>query len=346
VASVSVALAEPPPQDVFVVLAVAPGDSPELANDVTEALSFALSQDEGQALNFLPKERVIEQLGYASPDQPGTCIFDHECLRRVHKELGTRLFVVARLESTEERHDITVVRITESAELDVVTSARTAASTADLINRTRTLASIALRPPKIMLVISVNESEASIEVDGLPVGIGSVTLEVEPGVQQVRVSKPGFHPFEREVPCAAGAPCVLPVHLQSTQPNLVTGGAAMSTPEILQMTGWSVAGVGAVMSVVGLIYGVDATQASDDFESACRTVPCTMTRAEAQALASEGQTGATVFNSVGIPGLVLLAGGVATGVVGHWLESKDATLTVVPLSGTRSGWGVVGTLRY
>lgn len=342
------------PVDALVVVATGADMSAELAADTTEALHFSVAPDTG--LNFLPKEKVLGMLAYDGPMQPGSCIYDNECLRRTHKELGTRWFIVVRLSASGSGYGITVVRIAESAELDVAVNGESGHSAAELINKCRGLVVSAMKTPLATLVFSVNEQDATVEVGGKVVGQGSVTVEVRPGTYRVRITKEGFVPFDAKIACGADRQCIVPVNILPLQrvpdpepdPEPDPGTPVPdNTPQILQITGWSAAGVGAAMTVVGVIFGVNAANNQSDLDAACADPQCSITRQDARAMANDGEQGATLFNAVGIPGMILLVGGVTTAVIGHIIEPETKQeLEVTPALGLDGSVFLNARLRF
>ncbi len=314
--------AQDKPKDALVVLAT--GDvSEELAEDVTEAISFSIQKE--KKLAFIPKEAVTAKLGYTGPNSPGSCLFDNECLRRVHKALKTRYFVAARLSREGAGYKISVARIADTAASDVLVAATVPDSASDVINRTRALVVESLKNPLATFVFSINEPDALIEVGGKAVEKGKKRVQVKPGMYMVKVSKEGFQPFEAKLRCEAKRQCIVPVNLLPKRKITIEDPKLppkSNLPFILQVSGWSAAGVGAVMTGVGIAFGAQSASAQQELEDACPTPnsPCTIGRDEATQLRDDGDTGAGLFNAVGIPGMILLTGGIITAVVGHVID--------------------------
>jgi hypothetical protein len=351
---VAPAAAQDKPRDALVVLAT--GDvSGELAEDVTEAISFSIAKDKG--MNFLPKEAITAKLGYVSPAEPGDCLFDNQCLRRIHKELKTRYFIAARLQRSGGGYKITVVRVAHAASGDVVEAAAVPDSASDVINKTRALVVASLKVPMATFVFSVNETDAIIELGGKKVGTGNTSVRVKPGTYSVKVSKPGFQSFQAKLRCDARRQCIVPVNLipKRVDPGPGPGPGKTepsNTPMILQATGWSAAGVGAAMTVVGVVFGLQASDAQSQLEAACPIAgqPCSIDRAAAQGLQDDGDQGSSLFNAVGIPGMILLGGGLITAIVGHVIDTPAAEgegkVDILPTWIPNAGLGVNATFRF
>lgn len=315
--------------DALVVLATGQDVDMELAGDVTEAVSFALARDKETGWSFLPKEQIIARLGYTSPEKPGACLFNNECLRKIHQDLKTRRFVLVRLEKREGGYRVILVRVADSAGQDRTASAEIPGAVADVINRVRGMALESMKEQVARFVFSVNEKDATVEVGGKEVGHGSVTINVKPGSYKVRVHKPGFVTFEATLRCTANqSQCVVPVNLVPEREHVPDPGPGPqlppdNTPFVLQVSGWSAVGVGLVMTTVGIVFGLEASRTQDDLNAACSGQPCSLTRPDARAKLQEAEDAASLFNGVGITGIVLTAVGAAVAITGHVLDTTD-----------------------
>lgn len=322
------------PKDVFVVLGTGEAVSEELAEDVTEALAFSIAQEKG--LSFLPRELLLSKLQYTDPTSPGTCLFDNECLRRVHETLGTRWFVLARLARRGDDYKVTVIRIGDSAATDSIKAASVPGGAADVINKTRGMVVASLRKSVTTFVVTVNEPDAVVVFNGKEVGKGSTTVKVKPGAYRIVVRKEGFTSFDAKLECAAERQCIVPVNIlpKRTLPIDPVPGDLSGT---LVVTGWSVAGVGVAMTAMGIAFGLQAADAQSRLDGACPTPGevCSLANSVAEDLHAEGETGSLLFNTVGIGGMILAAAGLVTAIAGHAMtpapsEKVDVTPTLGP----------------
>ena len=339
------------PADVLLVLATGADAGEELAGDVNEALSFAIARE--KEMVFLPKEKVMGEMDYESPTKPGNCVFDNACLRKVKEKLGARWFIVARLALRDGGYQITVTRIADSADEDVSRAKPSPAGAASVINTTRGLVLGSLKQPMTTLVLSVNIPDALVEINGVKRGEGPTSVAVKPGRYKIRVSKEGYTPFEATITCAADRQCVVPANIFEVPVNNLNPDPRVptvdSTPKILQITGWTAAGIGLVMGGVGIAYGVQAKSLQNRADKACSSNPCggsLENRADAEQLQREGQTAAKLFNGVGIPGLILLAAGTAVAVVGHVLEPETGAEVEIQPSFGPGGAYVNTVIRF
>lgn len=323
------AQAPPPHHDGLLVVAVGASVDAELIDDLTEGLHFATKRAAAKRdFRFLPKEKVKSALGYLGPKSPGSCILDRECLRKAHKTLGTRFFLLVRLQPSDGRFQIVVTRIGEKAADDVVKDGSSPTGAANFMNAARSLILSSLEDPRITLSLSVNEKGAAIEVGGKV--LTGTTIRVRPGRYRIRVTKEGFVPFEASVDCVAGQPCVVPANIfrsptiptRPTDPR-PTDPTADPVPRILQITGWSAAGLGVALTITGIVFGAQSSSALSELEDACASGVCTLSRGDAEDKRSKGEDGATLFNALGIPGMILTAGGLATAIVGHVLAARS-----------------------
>ncbi len=310
------------PKDALLLAGSGPGIETDLTDDVGEAVTFALGGDKG--FRALPKEKVQAKIGYLGPNKPGDCLFDTECLRKVHKELGTRWFVVVRLSVEDGQYRVVVTRIADQGNLDVAVSALVPRSTSDLINKLRALVGGALAEPMTMLTISINEKDALVEANDVKLGQGSISRRVRAGSYRIRVSKAGFTTFEATISCVVEQPCVVPATIFREQTPLerptTASGVSPTTKTALVATGWAVTAIGVGMLVTGAVFGARSTALNSELAEVCPAGGvCTIGRAEADQKVTDGRDAAKLFNAVGIPGIVLAVGGLAMALTGHLL---------------------------
>ncbi|MFT5435087.1 MAG: hypothetical protein ACI9OJ_005804 [Myxococcota bacterium] len=320
------------PTDALLVVGVDPQLEAELADDVTEAVSFAIGDAApGRTFNFFSKERIKAELDYRGPRKSGGCIFDNECLRRAHQRLRTATFVLGRIKRVPAGYHIVLTRIDLDRRLDVTRQATTPKSPAALINKVRALLVESLSEAPASLLLRISESDAVVAIGGRAVPKGIREIEVEPGMHHVSIIKPGFVDFSVDIPCRAAERCVLSATLQK-EPEPVD--PALSTGLIAG--GWSAVGVGVVLSTVGIVYGLRAQSIDDELASECSGAVCQGHRTDAESRAAEGQQATRIFNGAGITGMVLVVSGVATAIAGHALSvdvESDVHISTTLISG-------------
>jgi hypothetical protein len=304
------------PTDALLVVGIDPQLEAELADDVTEAVSFAVGDAApGRTFNFFSKERIKAELDYRGPRKSGGCIFDNECLRRAHQRLRTRTFVLGRIKRVPAGYHIVLTRIDLDRRLDVTRQATTPESPAALINKVRALLVESLSEAPASLLLRVSESDAIVAIGGRDVPKGVREIEVEPGMHHVSIVKPGFVDFSVDIPCRAAERCVVSATLQK-EPEPIDPALSKG----LIAGGWSAVGVGVVLSTVGIVYGLRAQSIDDELATECIGAVCQGARADAETRAADGQQATRVSNGAGITGLVLVVGGVATAIAGHALS--------------------------
>lgn len=346
-----------PPEDALLVVSTDPAVSLELVDDVTEAACFALGQE--GALHCLPKEKIQGLIGYQGPRKPGNCLFNSECLRLVHTDIKTRVFVLVRVSKEGDRYAIIVNRLATDTTSDVIIQGNAPLNASDLIQKIRTLVVESLKDPEATVIISVNEADALVTIDDKAVGTGSSAHPVKPGTHRIRVSKDGFIPFEIVLQCEANNRCVVSAILvkeptvvvpKISQPIEEAAPVPNSVRTALLTVGWTTAGIGAVLTIVGAVYGSSAQQLQHDLENGCVTQPCSLTVAEAREIQEEGETATAVFNYVGIPGMVLFVGGMAVAIAGHFqptVVTKEAiSVGVAPYVGRSGSFGIHTHFRF
>ncbi len=344
-------------RDALVVVGVGASIDAELLDDLTEGLHFAVPRAAPErAFDFIPKERVNAKLGYNGPKSPGNCILDRECLRKVHKALGTRFFLLIHLKPHDGRFQIVVTRVGNAASDDVVKDGISPTGPAEFMNAARPLVLKALVSPRTTLSLSVNEQDATVEVDDKEVGRGSLSIQIRPGRYKIRVSKKGFIPFQTTVVCQEDQPCVVPANIfrepaktvapvPTAKPTTRTG----STPQILKITGWSTAGLGLALTITGIVFNAQSAATYSELEDACVDGVCSLSRAAAEDKRAQGEDDAALFNALGIPGLILTVGGVATAIVGHVLASGskgEGSIEVTPALGPGGSSLLITRVRF
>lgn len=337
--------------DVLVVIGAGSSLPDEFEDDVGEPLSFTLSKSKELAFAFLPMDRVRTELGYGGAMAPGSCVFDNECLRKTRASLGADRFIVVKLAGTEAEVDLTVTRITDSSVTDVSRTQKVQGGAAEVINVARGLAIEVLEERRATVVVTVNELDAIIEVGGVRLPEGKRRLEVKPGSYRITVSKPDFTPFETTLTCRPGEQCAASASIFPLRQDDLGGATNDTLSRSLVISGWSAAGVGAVLTAVGIVYGLRSQELSDELDAACigtsaigRSV-CDLTRSEADDKAAEGREAARIFNGAGITGMVLLVAGITTAAVGHGIAPDDTSVEVAPVS-MGDGYGLLGTVRF
>jgi hypothetical protein len=352
----AVALGQLMPRDAFVVLAVGDGVTQEMADDITEAVSFAVGAQ--RELTFLPKERIQQKLIYKGPLSAGNCLFDNECLRQCHTDLGTRWFVVARLTAGMNGFQIVVTRIGQSPAGDLQASGQSPASTGDAINKVRALLIKVLKEPQAILVINANENDAAVYIDGKPAGKGPMRITVNAGPHKVSVTKDGYATFDAVIDCAANNQCMVPASIfpapkEIVKRNPFTGPkikkSAGDSGRIWRIAGWTSAGVGAGLAVMAVIAGVQATDLEQELNDACVELPCSISKGDAKAKTEEGERAAIVANISGIVGGVLLAGGAAAIIYGYLGQEKLRSMGAIeiqPYIGSHGELGIGATLSF
>lgn len=279
------------PKPVDLALVVFSGAIPENIeiDDVGSPLGFALGQlkdasfqDQYMASQFLTD--------YKSNTEPGSCIYDSTCLRKVRKDKGLRHFFVAKADfQAGGQVKVTILRITDSIVTDTEVSKVVSATASSIVNLIKAVVTESL------------EAEATApKPDSQPV----INVEPLPVKPVVKIPPPEPHPP------------LLP-------PNLITDSPSPRPGRNLIITGWTLVGVGAVLAGVGTYYGVQASKIETDLNENCGpNTLCPYTSTEASDLSDDMKTDGLLFNSLGIPGWVMVAGGLATAISGHVLATE------------------------
>jgi hypothetical protein len=197
------------------------------------------------------------------------------------------------------------------------------------------------------LEVRTNVVDATIEVGGKRVGVGSVSVVLPLGMHSVRVSKTGYTRFETSVTCVQGQQCVVQANLAKTLEG-PQGSSPASLEDTLRITGWSTLGVGVAMTVVGAVFGVRALSLQQELDDACDGTLCQLTRAEMTTKLSSGDDAAAIYNYVGIPGMVLTAGGALMVVMSYLdlFEDDSDAVRIVPMVHLDGGVGAQAVWRF
>ncbi len=324
------ALAQQDASSALLVLGAGEDLSADLLDDVTEAVSYAVGQ--AKKVSFIPKERCQESVGYLSPREPGSCGFDDECVRSKRGQLGVERFIIVRITPQSQGYRIQVTSVGSTAANDRTAMGESTRSSSDLINQIRRLVVPLFEQPTVTLQIITSASEAQVFVDGTSVGTGTVSMPVLAGPHTIRVTRVGHVAFETTANCVAGSPCT--VRAMLVKEGDTTGAdTPLQTTEIVRWSGWATAGVGVAMAVVGTVYGLKARAYQQDLDDACQGRLCALPRSKSTDTLSSGEDAAMIFNAVGIPGMVLAAGG-ATMVILSYLDvfdDSDSAARIIPV---------------
>ncbi len=336
---------EPVVPDALAVVVTGAGIPEDFETDIGEPLAFALGR--GVEGAFLPLDEVRTQIGYGGPASPGSCLYDDECLRAARGRLGARSFLLVRLAPAAQGLTVTVKQIGRDTFGDVSRSRVVALDVAEAINVATALVGEVTSAQFAVVVVSVNEPGARVEVEGrlLPDGVDRV--EVAPGRIKVRVSKEGFSPYEGAHDCRAGETCAVAAALAAFRAAVVLPEPDESgLDDALIASGWSAVGVGALLSVVGVVLGLQADDLQAELEDACEGSVCTTTLNSAKGKVADGEAlarDASIFYGVG--GAVAAAG-LITAVLGHttsqWAEGT--AVEVSPWFGNTPG--LSATVRF
>jgi hypothetical protein len=168
----------------------------------------------------------------------------------------------------------------------------------------------------IMLKVTSDPPGASVYVDGV-VQMGTTPMEVKtpPGHHKVRVTSPGYDPFEKEIDVEAGATPTIDAMLQKNIPIAEAPPPAppppptpAPSPELpperrSNVAAYVVLGVAGAGAIVGTIFGVKALQEKKDFDDGEKTT-AKADSVEKNALIADMALGAAL--TLGVTGTVLL----------------------------------------
>lgn len=103
---------------------------------------------------------------------------------------------------------------------------RARAESVDVVARETRPATVTLAPITGSLVVSADERDALVEVDGRPVGFTPAVVDAQVGRRRVRVSRPGFRPVEETVQVSEGAQSRLELSLRQVEEVTAASRAA------------------------------------------------------------------------------------------------------------------------
>ncbi len=103
---------------------------------------------------------------------------------------------------------------------------RTRTEAVDVVARETRSSTVALTPVTGGLVVSADERDALVEVDGRPVGFTPAVVDVQVGSRRVRVSRPGFRAVEQTVRVTEGAQSRLDLSLRQVEEVTAASRAA------------------------------------------------------------------------------------------------------------------------
>jgi hypothetical protein len=208
------------------------------------------------------------------------------------------------------------------------------------------IANLEARIAKTGIKVTCNVAEATVYVDGKEVGKTPIAKVVPlgPGAHKVQISKKGFKDFTMSVAISSGHSTPVEATLEEGQagpppvaPVETDGGEGEGegetvdeggTLEVTDWLPWTIAGVGAVMAVVGLGVIGGMAMSNDDHDQA------------------------VIADAVGWPGVAIAAGGTAWGVYNLTAGSDEdpetsdtAEVIVVPVVGDKAA-GVAAAVQF
>lgn len=189
------------------------------------------------------------------------------------------------------------------------------------------------------LTLLVNVEGASVSVDGVLMGQTPVEpLNLKPGTYNILVSKPGYEPWQRRFPVAAGRDVVVNVTLA-----LEKGPEVTKTEDPYVVWKWTTVGVGSALVATGVIFTVLAEVDRADFEDTKKDGDgdLLISQSRAKALQDSVNTKRTVsYVMYGVGGAAVV-GGVLWLVLDKPAE-KQGEGTVTPVSAAPvPGGGIV-----
>jgi hypothetical protein len=210
---------------------------------------------------------------------------------------------------------------------------------------------------KIPIVVKVTSDPpgGSVYVDGV-VQMGTTPMEIKspPGKHKVRVTSPGFDPFEKEVELEPGGVAItVDAVLQKTipiaeppPPPPAAEAKPAKPPEPppekhSNVAAYVVLGVAGAGAIVGTIFGVKALQEEKDFENGEKTTE-KADSVEKNALIADMAFGAAI--TLGVTGTVLLLTNTGGGDTAKSSASKSAFQLTPVLTPQRAG--AFATLRF
>jgi len=339
------AVAQQAAPSALLVLGAGENLSSDLLDDVTEAVAFSVGR--AKNISFIPKERCQEIVGYHSPREPGSCGFDDECIRSKRKALGVERFIIVRLTLLPQRYRVQVIAVGAEAKSDRSAVGQSSRSSSDLINQIRRLVLPLFEQESLTLQIIPNVADAQVSVDGKALGTGTVSKTVTAGSYRVRVTRAGYVPFEVATPCPSGPVCTVQVNLVP-EGAVATAETPMSTRLIVRWSGWATAGVGVAMTTVGIVFGIKARGFQQELDDRCVGRQCTGTQAESESTLAQGNDAATIFNAVGIPGMVLAAGGLTMVALSYLdiFDAEESTAKIIPVVTSDGSFHIQSEWRF
>lgn len=103
---------------------------------------------------------------------------------------------------------------------------RTRAEPVDVAARETRSVTVALAPVTGRVVVSTDEREALVEIDGRPVGFTPTVVEAQVGTRRVRVSRPGFRAVEQSLVVTEGSQARLDLSLRQVEEVTAASRAA------------------------------------------------------------------------------------------------------------------------
>ena len=320
------------PRDAFVIVTASAGLDEALLEVAAEAVLVKVSRARG--VTFLDRGQVLREMGYQGHERPGSCAFRNDCLREVQRRLGVRWLVVARVRLDGQELLVEVTRLGAHAGLDLLRAARVPWTPSALINRLAALLPEVMVPDRARLMVSVNVTGADVAVDGRARGSAPLTLDVAPGVHAVRITRPGFAPFEVRVTCEARTPCVVPG-------VLVPEAGPPGGERGLIVAGWSTLAAGVLLAALGGgITGAEAASKRRELDRGCSGTPCALTRDAAERIDAARSDAERSFTILTALGGTMAAAGLVTAIVGHVRARRAPTRArVTPLVSPRGDLG-------
>lgn len=332
--------------------------------DITRGAAFAHQQVTGAAPIKDKELRTIDALAnitieYGSPTNTGRCLYDgsldseYGCLRALvpkyrdvvigtvsyDKDARAYLLVMRRLRHTKLLDDVCEQTIPEG-DTDGIGLVVAAASVTDLCTKQMFR--------NVDLTIR-NPGHASILVDD------KVTtqeqLRVTAGKHVIKATREGFDPWSDTIECKADSPCTVVVALKPKevavapkvslerrppdQPSRVTHADLEVNARVpismkhvrtgLISSGWATTAVGVGLTIAGIMYGVSATDASDEIDAACPAGLCSISESDVRALYDSGTSDEEISNTLLGVGIGFVTVGLALAITGHVLDDPLET---------------------
>jgi hypothetical protein len=193
-----------------------------------------------------------------------------------------------------------------------------------------------LDTPNGELVVDCPEQTATVSIDGQPIGTGTSSKVVSRGAHTVKVTAGEFLPFEQTVSVEPMKEATVRVTLVA-KPIERPAVAVVTNeyPPLLSRPGLYVAGVGAVVAIVGLVLGASAVGVQNQAKDGNGDGALDVTRAQAQG----AQTNATLANILVPAGAAAMAGGLIWVAVTPPLRTAAPATATPPPTTTEGGGG-------